>query len=238
MRKVAAQLGVHRTTALRWRHRFLRCPAGIQDLAMRGVVEADETDVLESFKGQRKALVLALALAKRPSRRRGGKARKRGLWSEQIPILVLRARTGQTADFVLPTAPDKGADKGAVKAVMASAVADDAVLCTDGSGLLTSAARALDIEHQPVNLSPGQRVRGAWHGRQRQRRPESTQAVAAPLQRRDQLLPRELPGLDASARPSRARYSRLRMAAHAGSQGLRSSSANANRRLYKAALHT
>ena len=46
---------------------------------------------------------------------------------------------------------------------MASAVADDAVLCTDGSGLLASAARALDIEHQPVNLSKGQRVRGAWH---------------------------------------------------------------------------
>ena len=76
MRKVAAQLGVHRTTALRWRHRFLRCPARIQDLAMRGVVEADETCVLELFKGQRKALVLALALAQRPSRRRGGKARK------------------------------------------------------------------------------------------------------------------------------------------------------------------
>ena len=155
VRKVAAQLGVHRTTAFRWRHRFLQCPAKIKDLAMRGVVEADETYMPESFKGQRKAL----ALAQRPSRRRGGKARKRGLWSEQIPILVLRARTGQTADFVLPRAPDKGA----VKAVMARAVADDAVLCTDGSGLLASAARALDIEHQPVNLSKGQRVRGAWH---------------------------------------------------------------------------
>ena len=46
---------------------------------------------------------------------------------------------------------------------MACAVADDAVLCTDGSALLASAAKALDIEHQPVNLSKGQRVRGAWH---------------------------------------------------------------------------
>ena len=180
VRKVAAQLGVHRTTAFRWRHRFLQCPAKIKDLAMRGVVEADETYVLESFKGQRQAL----SHAGRPSRRRGGKARKRGLSSEQIPILVLRARTGQTADFVLPRAPDKAA----VKAVMARAVADDAVLCTEGSGLLASAARALDIEHQPVNLSKGQRVRGAWHGRQRQRLPESSQAVAAPLQRRGQLL--------------------------------------------------
>lgn len=46
---------------------------------------------------------------------------------------------------------------------MERAVADDAVLCTDGSVLLASAARALDIEHQPVNVSKGQRVRGAWH---------------------------------------------------------------------------
>ena len=155
VRKAAAQLGVHRTTAFRWRHRFLRCPAEIKDLAMRGVVEADEAYMLESFKGQR----MALASAGRAGRRRGGKARKRGLSREQVPILVLRARTGQTADFVLRAAPDKAA----VKAVMACAVADDAVLCTDGSGLLASAAQALDIEHQPVNVSKGQRVRGAWH---------------------------------------------------------------------------
>ena len=155
VRKAATQLDVHRTTAFRWRHRFLQCPVKIKDLAMCGVVEADETYMLESFKGQRKAL----AGAARPSRRRGGKARKRGLSREQVPILVLRARTGQTADFVLPAAPDKAA----VKAVMACAVAADAVLCTDGSGLLASAALALDIEHQPVNVSKGQRVRGAWH---------------------------------------------------------------------------
>jgi hypothetical protein len=37
---------------------------------------------------------------------------------------------------------------------MACAVADDAVLCTDGSGLLASVAQALDIEHQPVNAEP------------------------------------------------------------------------------------
>ena len=46
---------------------------------------------------------------------------------------------------------------------MVSAVADDAVLCTDGSGLLVSAALALDIEHQSVNLSKGHRVHGTWH---------------------------------------------------------------------------
>ena len=50
-----------------------------------------------------------------------------------------------------------------MQAVLAGALAADAVLCTDGSGLLASAARAHGIEHQPVNVSKGQRVRGAWH---------------------------------------------------------------------------
>jgi len=155
VRKAAACIGVHRTTAFRWRHRFLQCPAKIKDLAMRGIVEVDETYVLESFKGQR----LALRACGRPSRHRGGKARKRGLSDEQIPILVLRNRTGQTADFVLPAT----ADHEEVKAVMAWAVAGDAVLCSDGSPLLASVANALAIEHQPINVSRGQRVRGAWH---------------------------------------------------------------------------
>lgn len=155
VRKAACRLDVHRTTAFRWRHRFLQCPRHSKDLAMCGVVEADESYVLESFKGQRKGL----AGAQRASRRRGGKALKRGLSREQIPVLVLRARTGQTADFVLPGAPDKAL----MQAVVARAVAADAVLCTDGSGLLAAAARAAGIEHQAVNLSKGQRVRGAWH---------------------------------------------------------------------------
>ena len=38
--KTAALCGVHPTTAFRWRHRFLG-----------GIVEADETFILESFKG-------------------------------------------------------------------------------------------------------------------------------------------------------------------------------------------
>ena len=37
-------------------------------------------------------------------------------------------------------------------------VPDDAVLCTDGTGLLASAARALDIQHQPVNLQRSERI--------------------------------------------------------------------------------
>jgi transposase-like protein len=50
--KTAARCGVHPTTAFRWRHRFLRAPASDKPRSLRGIVEADETFILESFKGR------------------------------------------------------------------------------------------------------------------------------------------------------------------------------------------
>ena len=43
----AALCGVHPTTAFRWRHRFLRAPAVNKPRSLSGIVEADETFVLE-----------------------------------------------------------------------------------------------------------------------------------------------------------------------------------------------
>jgi transposase-like protein len=50
--KTAQLCGVHPTTAFRWRHRFLRASASDKPRGLRGIVEADETFVLESFKGR------------------------------------------------------------------------------------------------------------------------------------------------------------------------------------------
>ena len=58
-----------------------------------GIVEVDETFFLESFKGQRRL--------PRPARRRGGVGRTRGTSPDQIAVLVVRDRSGQTADFRL-----------------------------------------------------------------------------------------------------------------------------------------
>lgn len=155
VRKAADELGVHPTTIFRWRHRWLYVPRETKAEHMEGVVEADETYQLRSYKGQKKRL---RAETTRKPRRRGSKAAKRGLSAEQVPILVLRSRAGETSDFVLPNT-----SKATLKAVLPLALATDAVLCTDGSNHLSHAARDLDIEHQAVNTSAGERVRGAWH---------------------------------------------------------------------------
>ena len=51
--KAAERCGVHPTTAFRWRHRFLRSPALDKPKTLTGIVEADETFILELFKGRR-----------------------------------------------------------------------------------------------------------------------------------------------------------------------------------------
>ena len=70
VRKAAARMGVHRTTAFRWRHRFLLLPCEVKASNLTGVAEADETYVLRSYKGQRRKLRHEQL---RKPRHRGGK---------------------------------------------------------------------------------------------------------------------------------------------------------------------
>src|SRR3954453_19424433 len=70
--KAAERCDVAYTTAFRWRHRFLEALSLDKPKNLSGIVEGDETFILESFKGKRSGIP-------RASRRRGGKAAKRGL---------------------------------------------------------------------------------------------------------------------------------------------------------------
>ena len=78
--RAAERCDVHPSTAFRWRHRFLAALNLDKPASLSGLVEADETFILESFKGRRTGLP-------RKPRRRGGKASKRGLSAEQIPVI-------------------------------------------------------------------------------------------------------------------------------------------------------
>ena len=82
VRRSADQLGVHRNTTFRWRHRMLTSPKRDHQTPLQGVVEADEMYVLESHKGARQL--------DRPARKRGGRASKRGVSMEQVCVLVAR----------------------------------------------------------------------------------------------------------------------------------------------------
>ena len=97
IRKSAKACDVHRNTSFRWRHRFLALSNKHKATSLVGIAEADETFFLKSFKGKKQGMT-------RAPRKRGGKASKRGLSDEQVPVLICRDRTGSTADFVLEKA--------------------------------------------------------------------------------------------------------------------------------------
>ena len=151
VRASAERSGVHRTTAFRWRHRFLQDPAELQSDHLQGIVEADETFFLESKKGSRH-------LGRKP-RKRGGVAKQRGRSSEQVCVLVAMDRGGAELDRVMP-----GLNADTIAETLEPALAKDAVLCTDGLNSYKAYARKAGVEHKPLNLSAGIRVvEGVFH---------------------------------------------------------------------------
>jgi transposase-like protein len=148
--KTAQLCGVHPTTAFRWRHRFLRSPAGDKPRMLRGIVEADETFVLESFKGRWSDLP-------RAARKRGGKARHPGLYQDNIPVLVARDRKGATFDAVLPQV-----DSVCVAAAFAGIVTPGNHLIGDGGRAIAAFARKAGIPFHAVP-SPGKPAPEAPH---------------------------------------------------------------------------
>jgi transposase-like protein len=148
--KTAQLCGVHPTTAFRWRHRFLRAPAVNKPRTLRGVVEADETFVLESFKGRWSDLP-------RAARKRGGTARRPGSYQDNIPVLVARDRKGATFDAVLPQV-----DWASIGAALAGVVTQDNHLIGDGGRPIAAFARRAGIPFHAV-LAPGKPAPEAPH---------------------------------------------------------------------------
>jgi transposase-like protein len=153
VRKAADRVGVHRNTAFRWRHRFLRWVKLDRPASLNGIVEADETFLLESQKGSR--------TLNRPARRRGGHATKPGISRELDCILVARDRNGHTLDAVT--------GRGALKAAqlerdLLPRLDPQALLVSDSNAAYQAFAHKHKIAHETVNLRAGIRVRRGLAG--------------------------------------------------------------------------
>ena len=146
----AKRCGIAVSTAFRWRHRFL---AAIETDTekLRGIVEADETFVLESRKGDRswsraKEGKPSAEPPARKARKRGGKATKRGLSDEQVPVLVATDRSGATVSAVLPAV-----NAETLRDVLAPVMDKDALRVTDGGTRYPPCAA---VEASPRNILP------------------------------------------------------------------------------------
>ena len=150
VRKAAKRCGIDKTTSFRWRHRFLTRPCEAKARSLRDIVEADETFFLESFKGSRNM--------QRLPRKRGGKAQKRGLSKEQIPVLIARDRHGAMIDARLPDLSDK-----AIEDVLGPVIGNDVMLVSDGASRYQRIADKAGIKHVGLNASAGKRCWGIYH---------------------------------------------------------------------------
>lgn len=160
--KAAQRCGVHYTTAFRWRHRFLASLAGDKPKTLTGIVEGDETFILESFKGK-------LSKMPRKARKRGGKSAKRGLSAEQIPVIVARDRHGATTDAALAKL-----NRVSIAAALEGVVTPANEFCCDGGTAIVAfarragiAAHVLPMPGKPNPKAPDFHLNtvNAYHGR-------------------------------------------------------------------------
>jgi transposase-like protein len=151
VRNTAARLKIHRNTAFRLRHLMLPLLAKHQPNELPGVAEMDDAFFRESFKGCKRGMP-------RESYSRGTPATKRGISSEQIPVLTALSRGMRTCHItVLPPVPTTTTVADALTPVVTS----ETVLCADSARYNRALGVTLGIE---VKLIPaGKHRRGRFH---------------------------------------------------------------------------
>lgn len=134
VRKAAVVLGVNPRTAFLWRHRFLMSLEKEQPTQLVGIVEADETFFIKSYKGQRKNIP-------RESKKRGMPAEKRGLSEEQVAVLIARERTSKaTLTQILPSRTALELTK-----VFKPVLNGDVMVCSDGARMYKTMGKAQGV---------------------------------------------------------------------------------------------
>lgn len=138
VRASGRQCGIDKNTSFRWRHRFLTLPAATKANHLQGIIEADETFFPSSCKGQRHL--------NRPPRKRGKQIHVRGTGKDQVPVLVVRDRSGATADSILNVL-DKKTIELSLELSLRTVLAKDVIFCSNAVAC-RSVAYSFGIAHR------------------------------------------------------------------------------------------
>jgi hypothetical protein len=139
---VRTGIGVRHVTVFRWRHRFLKTAANDNAAVLSGVIEADETFFLRSFKGSR-GWKKGEPPEQRAARPRAWGAIQPSLSNEQVPVLTVLDNSGYIFESILPSLTS-------VEAVLSGRIAPGSVLCSDGAKAYVRVAVAAGAEHRRV----------------------------------------------------------------------------------------
>jgi transposase-like protein len=141
-RIIASGIGVHPVTAWRWRHRFLKAAVNDNAGVLSGVIEADETFFVRSFKGDR-GWTKRRPPEDRAARPSAWGATKRGLSHEQVPVLTAVDNAGGVYESILTS-------RYAIAPALEGHIAAGSVLCSDGQKDYVKAAVIAGAEHRRV----------------------------------------------------------------------------------------
>ena len=152
LRKAAERADICLETSFRWRHRFLQTAKNKRASVLTGIVEADETFIRKSAKGSRK-------IVGRAPRKRGGKAKKPGLSTDDHDcILIARDRHDATTDHILPDLEGR-----TFAHFLKPVVAKDAVLVSDGRAAYAAFARDNGVSHISLVARIGEYTYECFH---------------------------------------------------------------------------
>jgi len=146
--KIKYELKINKKTAFDWRHKILSSIEEIDKDSFTGITESDETFMLFSEKGKR--------TLSRKGRKRGTKAKKRGISNEQVAVIVTADRAGQQELSVATLGRIKKVD---IENSIGSRVCDKTVLCSDSHVSYKGFAIDNTLEHHAVRADLKQYVK-------------------------------------------------------------------------------
>jgi hypothetical protein len=152
LRKAAKSIKIALSTSFKWRHRFMAIAQESETQVLSGIVEADETFFLKSQKGEKHL--------NRPPRKRGGKAKKRGLSKELVSVLVACDRSGHEAEYITGMGP---LSCRWLQDNFKQHLDDQVIFISDSAKSFTAFSQREKIEHITINLSQGQKKKGVYH---------------------------------------------------------------------------
>jgi transposase-like protein len=136
LKEISENLDISRITAFRWRHKILNLlEQKFMNDNLKGIVEADETFILQSHKG--------IKIDGIRSRKRGGRSRYRGLSFEQTGILVAVDRNKNVVSKVYGTGRIK---KKQVNEILDDRIKSESLLITDGCAAYRKFAMENNLE--------------------------------------------------------------------------------------------
>jgi len=151
--KIKEELEINKKTAFDWRHKILSSLEEADKDSFTGITESDETFLLKSDKGKR--------TLSRKGRKRGTKAKKRGISKEQVAIIVTADRAGQNELSVSTFGRIKKVD---IEKSIGNRICDKTILCSDSHVSYKGFAIDNSLEHHAIRADLKQHVKdGKYH---------------------------------------------------------------------------